>query len=571
MAGLHTKVKICSINISGMSDRSRFMTDKYSDLEQFDLLTMQEIDTVDEEKLNITNMNVFTDDNSSRNKGIAVYARKKHTFTKLKQLNQISKNIDTSWGVAIMHNKRYIVGSVYMKLNYLQGIQEIISMLNKAHEMKDKLRACGIILTGDLNARHISWGDSTNNAYGQKLVELLDYTKFSICHADTPTFLSTNGSSCIDLMITTNNLVENLEYIRTDNKVELHSGAPFRGHVPLIASFQVNTSSNGRQARATEKINTSNICWEKWTTDLEHELQQKERELENSNDPVHLKNILNKTIELVTLRHGDKKVCSNHSKPYWTNNLTRLCDEMREARTMYNKRNTPTNRERLNQAKELFDDERKKECQDFLIKKTRNLNSTQATRFWKEFNGIFKKKTDQNIDPLIDNEGNLLTDHEDVEEFMFSTFFEGHHIKPGDFDQYFYVETNRLYEEVINDITDEQEINDDITTAEIYEAIKSYKSSGKSSDKETFNPMMFKHLGNKAIHYIEKLANLCLNKGIWIWNKAEVIFLKKSGKDTYSKPGSYRPISISSYIYRKVNRKNIGYTNHQIPKYPTYL
>ena len=65
---------------------------------------------------------------------------------------------------------------------------------------------------------------------------------------------------------------------------------------------------------------------------------------------------------------------------------------------------------------------------------------------------------------------------------------------------------------------------------------------------------MFKQLGAKAVHYIHKLANLCLNEGTWIWNKAEVIFLKKSGKDTYSKPGSYRPISISSYIGKLIEK-----------------
>ena len=59
---------------------------------------------------------------------------------------------------------------------------------------------------------------------------------------------------------------------------------------------------------------------------------------------------------------------------------------------------------------------------------------------------------------------------------------------------------------------------------------------------------MFKHFGLNALKYIQKLANLCLQKRKWGWDKAEVIFLRKPGKNTYSKAGSYRPISISSYI-----------------------
>ena len=80
----------------------------------------------------------------------------------------------------------------------------------------------------------------------------------------------------------------------------------------------------------------------------------------------------------------------------------------------------------------------------------------------------------------------------------------------------------------------------------------------KSPDRKNFNPVMFKHLGPKAIKYICKLANLCLKEGKWIWDKAEVVFLKKTGKETYSKPGSCRPISISDYIGKLIEKVLAG-------------
>ena len=307
----------------------------------------------------------------------------------------------------------------------------------------------------------------------------------------------------------------------------------------------------------TEKINIDNICWHKWSRDVDEVFEQKEAHLRNVNNPGDLRTFIDETIESVTLKHGTKKISSGHSKPYWTRKLTILCNEMRQARKSYCKRNTHSNKDRLIQAKELFDDERKRECQEFLLRKTKNLNATQAQKFWKEFNKIFKKKIEQKIDPLVDNHDNLLTDNKEVEQLLFSTFFEGHHLKDGDFDQNFYRETNRIYEDIIHnqsDAEDDSEINSEITTAEIKAAIKSYKSSGKSCDKESFNPVMFQHLGPKAIDYIKKLANLCLREGTWIWDRAEVIFLKKNGKATYSKPGSYRPISISSYIGKLIEK-----------------
>ena len=71
---------------------------------------------------------------------------------------------------------------------------------------------------------------------------------------------------------------------------------------------------------------------------------------------------------------------------------------------------------------------------------------------------------------------------------------------------------------------------------------------------------MFMHLGNNAITLLLHLFNLCLEKHQWVWECAEVIFLRKDGKSSYSKPGSYRPICITAYIgklFEKIIAKRI--------------
>ena len=59
---------------------------------------------------------------------------------------------------------------------------------------------------------------------------------------------------------------------------------------------------------------------------------------------------------------------------------------------------------------------------------------------------------------------------------------------------------------------------------------------------------MLRHLGVRAVELIRTLPNSCLSAGEWILDTADVIFLKKVGKPDYTNPGSYRPISITSYI-----------------------
>ena len=554
-------MKCCSINICGLSDKSRPLVNKYVHDENIDVLMVQETMSVNQDNISLTSMKMIADDNKAANRGAALYVNKKSTITKLKDINQISKNIDSSWGLGVINNKRYILGSIYVKLGYTNAIAEVIKMLDKAYTLMKHHKAVAVILSGDFNAKHTAWGNHCSDSYGKKLFENLDKTRYSILTSKDPTFLCKNGSaygsSHIDLTIVTNNMVEKLDSCMTNDTVELWSGAPNRGHVPLLTYFNTNTCITNIEA--IEKINMDKINWQIWSNDIEDKLQQSENYLDTINNPETLNEFLTRTIQKITCEHGEKKIITSHSKPYWTQELTILCDRMKEARKFYQRRNTDINEQKLKEAKEQFDEARKKECEKFILSKTENLNNIQKLQFWKEFNKLFRKKGEQTVEPLIDEDNHILTSVQDQEQLLFATFFQGKHLNGIDFDQQFYEEVNSLYDKILTtENTDEDssilDISDHITVKEIKEGIKSYSKGTKSNDKDDFNPKMFKYLGERAIRCIQKVANQCLDQGRWVWSRAEVIFLRKSGKDSYSNPGSYRPISITSYIGKLIEK-----------------
>ena len=90
-------------------------------------------------------------------------------------------------------------------------------------------------------------------------------------------------------------------------------------------------------------------------------------------------------------------------------------------------------------------------------------------------------------------------------------------------------------------------LNGEITQQEVMSTIKD-KSPSISFDNCLFHPSMILNLGPNAIAFKTKLFNFCLKSGKWPWDAANVIFLKKEGKDSYAAPGAYRPISLTSYI-----------------------
>ena len=560
-------LKICSINICGMSDRSSSALEKYCFDHSLDVVGIQEAATANKNKLHLANMEMIQDTNAAKNKGCALYVNSgRLSITQVDSISQLSKNIDSAWGLVTGKHCRYIIGTVYLKLNYKNAVEELMKMLAVAHQTAKTMHATGVILMGDLNARSTLWGDTTENSYGKKLVNQLEFQNFSIISSDKPTFLSTNGCSNIDLLITSNDIEHSFSDIKTDELAILHAGAPTMGHVPILTTLQL-AQAEPPEKKSAFKIDLTTMNWPRWTSYIENELNAKEDEFKTYDAYKHW-TAFDELLQLATAENSETKQTTIHDKPYWNKALTDASDELKDAKWCYMKRNTTPNRSRLAVARENFEAIRKEECQRFILEKTENLNAAQARDFWKQFNRIFKKKTSKKVAPLKSAEGSIIVKEEEMDEYLFATFFEGKHLqeKGDDFDTNFFNSVNTIYDTILEDQkypepastttspNPREELNREISRDEVKNTIRSYKCSGKSFDNHQTHPTMLKHLGSNALSAVTDLFNKCKETGHWVWDTADVIFLKKEGKKSYSDPGAYRPISITSYV-GKVNEK----------------
>ena len=342
----HLDLNICSINICGMSDRSRFALDRYCHDMSLDILALQESGTVDKSNLDLTFMSHISDTNDGANKGAMLYVNNnKLSVTNIPEISKKSKEIDSAWGLVCGKGFRYIVGSVYLKLSYNNAVKDLLLLLKESKVMCHKFGAKGVLLLGDFNARHQLWGDESNNKYGKELVENLSFQDFSIISSSEPTFLSSNGKSFIDFIITSVALEERVGDIQTDNEVELYSGAPLRGHVPILSKL-ATTSSVKSKPQVKLKLDIGSFDWDSWKNDLESVFEQEEERLSELSAQEHWE-FLNKTINSISKKHGKYKKSCIHSKPYWTKELTIASTDLRQAKKNYSKRNTLSNKELL--------------------------------------------------------------------------------------------------------------------------------------------------------------------------------------------------------------------------------
>ena len=109
-------IKICTINICGLSPKSKFTLNKFLDDENISILSVGETESADHEVLELNNMSVICDTNNAKNKGAALYVNDRYSLTKLEEISKLSTNLDSCWGLVVIEKKGYIIiGSIYVK------------------------------------------------------------------------------------------------------------------------------------------------------------------------------------------------------------------------------------------------------------------------------------------------------------------------------------------------------------------------------------------------------------------------------------------------------------------------
>ena len=205
-------------------------------------------------------------------------------------------------------------------------MKEFLSTLDKARSLAKLINMEGVLFVGDLNARNLLLEDIRNNSSGSLLEQYIEEESVEILNDGQPTFYSINGSSVIDLFMTTEELCGRKTTMYTDLDTELLTGYPNRGHVPVFANWELNHSS---QDGKVTKFDPENTDWQNWQSILEEKMN-------SFTDP---NNLLYKDpnvawrkrrfiLEEVNQLCLNTKVISKHSKPFWTDVLTQLSNKV---------------------------------------------------------------------------------------------------------------------------------------------------------------------------------------------------------------------------------------------------
>ena len=412
---------------------------------------------------------------------------------------------------------------------YLDG--EVPSVLPKFRELVEhcantnKRLVCGI----DSNAHSALWGYEESNKRGEILEEFIfEYTLFVHNTGFEPTWRRGEFSSVIDITLSLN--LGN--YLRS---WEVSKKPMFSDH--MMIEFTLGEAK-------TQKVFARNYAkgnFDLFRTSVQSKLSDPPTEW--SPDVIdravtHFNLVLNSSLDIACPKHLVKK----REPLLWWNqecqNAKNKCIHI-ERRMNHAKKFTEKEKFELKKARHTF----KKVCAYSKRESFRQLiRETSSVPAMAKLNKILDRKEGATLGLVEKEDGTTTSSTSETLEVMFSEMFPGS-IPLGDNPQ------DLRYED-----TGGPRPIDSISWVNM-ERVKlaiSKFDPDKAPGPDGFKPRVLKELPDEALVYLVQVYTACTQIGYTPaeWCHSTVLFMPKPGKPNYKMPRSFRPLSMTSFLFK---------------------
>ena len=564
----------CQLNIAGLSHHSIIALDHYRHTRSINIMALQET------RIDGIQSDIFSGMQTYLNPTRHGVSLSLSNSLKPQLVNQLLSPTSSSiWASVEFNKKSVLICSAYCspEPNSTKSLQDLLDNINHATDYGKHYGIDSFLIFGDFNARSFSWGDSFENPRGKLLLQFLNnHPNITITAPNNKTFVTNGGGgSVIDLLLSCGRVTRCLGTPWTDsrNVHTLFTGAPDRGHLPVL--YNISLDSHSPSSKAKKVFDFKNGDWDNWKLELDSIFREKLVDL-GSNAlcaPKDMAELFHTALLTTSNNHIPSKISCIHCKPFWNANLTSLSLSLRDAQEKYSKKSSPYHKEQLDFCKDTFKAELVRSKNIWIHNQLKGLNVMECQIFWKRYKRYFCKRDECIIGNLICPISDSLKEcDQDCEEILFDTFVCEKHLEDANFDDAHFNEIASDVQTIIEnnfdidimaqltDVNDFAESSDEImmgeiTIEEVSLAISKQKICGKTADATSILPtVMLKHLPRNAKLYLTALYNIVMDSGDWIWNESMVTFIKKPNKASYMDPGSYRPLSLFPYVGKILER-----------------
>jgi len=422
-----------------------------------------------------------------------------------------------------------MVTSVYLDINYETVCPSILRKLIRYCKVRKK----ELIICADTNAHSSLWNSPDTNKRGEAIEDLIFSQNLSIHNiGDHFTFYNRRCATIIDVTLSTGGIADRINRWRVSDSVY--------GSDHLLIDFHISINSHV----AAKTRNLAQGDWNLFRDLLEPSLPQIPRywdipslELAATALTDDILNALNQSHPLKTYR---TKILA---PKWWSSDLKIQRHKVKRAFSLFRKWRSQEDYDHLKASRKELSK---------AIKKAKRLD-------WQQFcseasdpkkialiNRIVKARESHSLGLLRRDDGTMCQSPEESIKKLVDTHF------PGSVDS-----TQLLNPDYIGlgDGLAEPQTVDFITTDKVRESLRSF-GDNKAPGPDGLKPLVLKELGPATISRLTELyrATIRLGHVPKAWSDAKVIFPPKDGKKDYAETRSFRPITLSNFILKGLER-----------------
>jgi ribonuclease HI len=432
---------------------------------------------------------------------------------------------DYAVGLAKFGGKQTLVVSAYLDILLTPISREMIDIIQFADR-----RRFALLIAVDSNAHSKLWMSRDNNSRGRIITDYLIENNLKVENVgNEPTFECSTGKSIIDLTLSRGLKLQINEWkvCKADNHSDHHT----------LRYYLVDEVIELPPVRPWDKAD--------WTMFSNEASKQNITLPEYINQGVveklvdQLYDCIDRAIDKACPKTKASKVVL--SNPWFTKGLSVKRKEVFALWDKYIANKTPANWDRYKTKRKNY----KKHCDKVKRKYRNNYKEKLAdTKSMANFVQSISKPITPNIGTVKRPDGSYTLPGKETLHALADIHFPGH--------------GNTIRQQPTKAFTYKEVVDsnqDWVNPERILRAFNDFKAK-KSPGTDGLKPIVLKHLPKSLIFIIELIykAMILLHYTPLEWCKARVVFIPKPGKPDYTSPKAFRPISLTNYLLKGVEK-----------------
>ena len=423
--------------------------------------------------------------------------------------------------------KEIIFSSVYMDINEEPWSKTLKKLIRFCSTVKKEL-----VIVSDTNCHSTLWGSRETNARGEIFEMNLLQTDLEIMNVGRmPTFFNRRSSTIIDVTLASASLAASFEgwrihpsFVGSDHHlIEFNLTISIK-KLPKVRSFRKGDWTLFSRY-LEDKLALKNEFWT--TADIERHAEFLRIDLQNGLDLSHPKRRLQPKRELPC---------------WWNQQASELLKQVKHCNSWYRNLRNNNAFTRLVEARRKYTNFIQKQKRSSWRTFTEECKTIQDLS---RLNKIMQRKENNSLGILLNNDSTFCRSPEETMNLLLDTHFPG--------------SSDPVEEDCVS--TQDQIYNikaesvSFITPRKVRLAINSFGNL-KAAGVDGIKPIVLKNLGSKRLRRLVDIFKASSLSGYIpkSWRQSKVVFIPKPGKDDYSKARSFRPISLSSFILKTLER-----------------